>query len=97
MRSIKMILAAVAMGLSHASFAGVNVDINTAGADEMAKSLKGVGLSKAQAIVDYRTQHGPFKTVDELAQVKGIGVKLVDANRNVIQLGAPAAKANATK
>lgn len=50
------------------------ININTATAEEL-DQLKGVGANKAQAIVEYRTQHGPFKTVDDLASVRGFGSK----------------------
>ncbi len=50
------------------------VNINTADAEQL-KTLKGVGDAKAQAIVNYRTQHGAFKSVDELASVKGMSQK----------------------
>ncbi len=48
--------------------------------------LSGVGLKKAQAIVKYRDENGPFQRVEDLAQVKGIGDSLVDKNRTRIQL-----------
>lgn len=53
-----------------------SVDINQADATQLA-TLKGIGPKKAQAIIAYRTAHGAFKTVEELANVKGIGVKAV--------------------
>jgi competence protein ComEA len=51
------------------------VNINSADAATIARELKGVGLSKAEAIVEYRQKHGPFRSADELAQVRGIGQK----------------------
>ena len=54
------------------------VNINSANADTIAKSLSGVGPSKAAAIVEFRKSNGPFKTVDELKYVKGIGSKIID-------------------
>lgn len=56
------------------------VNINTASAAEL-ESLNGVGAAKAQAIIAHREKNGPFKSVDELAAVKGIGLKLVEKNR----------------
>src|SRR5262245_29000318 len=50
------------------------ININTATKDELV-ALPGIGPAKAQAILDYRKAHGPFKTVDELKDVKGIGAK----------------------
>ena len=48
------------------------VDINTAGLDELQR-LTGIGPALAQRIIDYREEHGPFRTVEELLEVKGIG------------------------
>ncbi len=62
------------------------VDINKASTKELAKGLKGVGESKAAAIVMYRKEHGPFKTMADLAKVKGIGAATVDKNRENIEL-----------
>jgi competence protein ComEA len=63
------------------------VDINTADAQTLAAALKGVGPDKAEAIVAYRDTHGPFKSIDDLTQVKGIGEKTVDRNRDAITVG----------
>ena len=57
------------------------ININTANADQLADAMKGVGVNKAQAIVVYRDQNGQFKSVDELAKVKGIGARTVEKNR----------------
>ncbi|MBD9512398.1 ComEA family DNA-binding protein [Pseudomonas sp. PDM22] len=62
------------------------VNINTASVEELQKSLKGIGKVKAQAIVDYRTSNGPFTTVDQLLEVKGIGKGTLDKNRDRISL-----------
>lgn len=59
---------------------GVKVSINSATAEELSKALKGVGLKKAQAIVSYREEYGPFKSVEDLKQVPGMGGKLVERN-----------------
>lgn len=63
-----------------------SVNLNKANAKEIAKALKGVGLKKAQAIIDYREAHGDFKAVEELASVKGIGVATIAKNHNRILL-----------
>lgn len=63
------------------------VDINTADAKTLAANIKGVGAKKAEAIVEYRRKHGPFKRPEDLARVKGIGPKLVENNRDVIRVG----------
>ena len=57
------------------------VDVNTADAQTIADALQGIGLSKAQAIVEYREKHGPFKSADDLTLVKGIGERTIEINR----------------
>lgn len=64
------------------------VNVNSADAAALAKALNGVGPAKAKAIVAYRDKNGPFKSVDQLAQVEGISQKLIDRNRADIRLGA---------
>ncbi|QSR48894.1 ComEA family DNA-binding protein [Aeromonas veronii] len=59
------------------------VDINTATLAELT-SLKGIGDKKAQAIVDYREKQGKFTSVDQLADVNGIGPATLEANRDMI-------------
>ena len=79
--------------LAFSAWAAQAVNINAATAEEICEALKGVGLSKAQAIVDYRELHGRFKHIDELVNVKGIGLRTVDQNRENISLGEQAAVA----
>ena len=62
------------------------VNINTADAKTLAKELTGIGLARAQAIVEYRQKNGPFRTADDLANVKGIGKRVVEQNRSNIRL-----------
>ena len=62
------------------------VSINTADAATLARELKGIGLKRAQSIVDYRVKNGPFKSADELALVKGIGKAAIDRNRTDIRI-----------
>ena len=57
------------------------VDINCADAATLASGLKGIGNAKAETIVAHREKEGLFKTADDLAAVKGIGAKTVEANR----------------
>ena len=63
------------------------VNVNTATAEQIAEALSGVGMSKAQAIIEYREAHGAFKHPDELVNVKGIGLKTIDRNRGLIHVG----------
>ncbi|MBY6186796.1 helix-hairpin-helix domain-containing protein [Marinobacter hydrocarbonoclasticus] len=62
------------------------VNINTAEAEILADALTGIGLQKAQAIVDYRNEHGPFQTKDDLLKVPGIGKQLLTRNLDRIGL-----------
>ena len=74
------------VSLSGICFAAQPVDVNSADAATIAASLNGVGESKARAIVAYREANGPFEHIDELVNVKGIGLKTVDKNREMIRL-----------
>jgi competence protein ComEA len=65
---------------------GARVSINTASAEALAQAMNGVGLKKAQAIVSYREEYGPFKTVDDLKQVPGMGSSLVERNLSHLTL-----------
>ncbi|GAA5019347.1 hypothetical protein GCM10023206_33380 [Acinetobacter puyangensis] len=64
----------------------LKLNINTATSDEIVAKLEGIGRKKAQAIIDYRNQHGTFKKVDDVLNVKGFGPKTLDKNRDRIQL-----------
>ncbi len=68
------------------SEAPVSVNINKADAETLAEGLKGVGLSRAKEIVRYRETFGAFASVDELMEVKGVGLSTLDKNRTVITL-----------
>ena len=72
--------------LAATAWAADPVNVNTASAEEISQSLKGIGLSKAQSIVAYREANGSFTHVDELVNVKGIGIRTVDQNRGLILL-----------
>jgi competence protein ComEA len=85
MRFLTPLAAVALLSLSVSAFAG-QVNINTADAETLAAELNGVGLSKAKAIVDYRTKHGPFQSADDLSLVKGIGERTVAKNRADIQV-----------
>ena len=60
------------------------IDINTADANTLAASLTGIGAAKAEAIVAYREANGPFKNLEELVNVKGVGEKTVEKNRAIL-------------
>lgn len=62
--------------------AGNKLNINTATASEIQKSLTGIGAKKAEAIVQYREKHGNFTTAEQLLEVQGIGKATLDKNRD---------------
>jgi competence protein ComEA len=74
--------------LSFAAFAGP-VDINTADAKTIARELKGIGLARAKAIVEYREKNGPFRSADDLSRVKGLGARVIEQNRANIRIEKP--------
>lgn len=61
---------------------GDRVDLNKADSQTLQKALDGIGQSKAQAIIAYREANGPFTSVDELLEIKGIGSALLERNRD---------------
>jgi len=89
MTSIKTLLASLLLSLllTGAALAGERININTADVDTIDRVLVNIGPSKAQAIVDYRKAHGAFKSIEQLALVKGIGLKTVEKNRDRISFG----------
>jgi competence protein ComEA len=68
------------------------VDVNSADAKALATAMTGVGQKRARMIVDYRAKNGPFKSVDDLVKVKGIGKATVDKNRSNLSIGRSASK-----
>lgn len=65
---------------------GEKLNINTATASEIEKSLVGIGTKKAEAIVEYREKHGAFTVVEQLMEVKGIGKSTLERNKDRIIL-----------
>jgi len=85
MRSLISALFAAIVLFSASVYGADTVNINTADAPTIAKALNGIGIKRAEAIVAYRSTHGPFKSVDELAKVDGIGKATIEKNRaNII-------------
>ena len=80
--------------LASLAWAAEPVNVNTASVEDIAAALNGVGLSKAALIVEYREANGPFTHADELVNVKGIGVRTLDKNKDMILLQSAADQAN---
>jgi competence protein ComEA len=93
MKNIKRTLAALLIVMVGPAVAVAGpVNVNTADAETISAELKGIGITKALAIVDFREANGPFKTPEELAMVKGIGERTVEINREFILLNSTASK-----
>lgn len=94
--TLGMLLAASALLCGTASAASstagaARVNINTADAATIDAGLLNIGRSKAEAIVAYRKEHGAFHSAEQLAQVKGIGLKTIEKNRDRIVFAGGAA------
>lgn len=81
MKMIKSLLFIVLFSFSSLLYAA-QVNINTADADTLSNELSGIGQSKAEAIVAYRDQHGPYKQLEDLANVKGVGPSTIEKNKS---------------
>ena len=84
LRVLRMATMFVAFVFATSSVADDQVNVNTADAETIAKALNGVGLAKAQAIVEYREANGRFNDARELTRVKGIGESTVRRNEGRI-------------
>lgn len=94
MKTFAMIVKLLAVSLllagslvSSPAMAADKVDINTADAATLDETLANVGPTKAAAIIDYREAHGDFQSAEQLALVKGIGLKTIEKNRDRIEVG----------
>ncbi|MEN5117392.1 ComEA family DNA-binding protein [Luteimonas sp. TWI662] len=101
MKPFKALIAALVLSLLMAGSAfgadGVEkVNVNTADATTLARVLHNIGPAKAEAIVAYRDENGPFRSAEQLAMVKGIGLRTVENNRDRIELGSQMARQQQT-
>lgn len=96
MKSVALALLLVGSVLTATAAASEKVDINTADAATLDRVLINVGPTKAEAIVEYREANGPFRSVEQLALVSGIGLKTVEKNRDLIMVGYAAPRRPAT-
>ena len=83
----KIIFGLIAWVLTAAA-ALAAVNVNTATKEQL-DALKGIGPTKAQAIIDYRTKNGPFKSIDDLEKVPGIGPATLKDIRSDVTLSGP--------
>lgn len=92
---MRNLLKALALGVSLYSplVLSAPVDINTASAEQLAAELNGIGPTRAEAIVQYREEHGPFSSVEQLIEVPGIGEATLEKNRDQLLLQSTATQA----
>lgn len=72
--------------LCFAAFVHAEVNINTATVQQFTE-LNNIGAVKAAAIVEYRTKYGRFQSVEDLLKVNGIGMAILEQNRNMLTVG----------
>ncbi|MDC1284821.1 helix-hairpin-helix domain-containing protein [Gammaproteobacteria bacterium] len=84
MRIGKTLLLCLALCLGAVSIQAQPININQANVEEIAENLQQVGMVKAQAIVDYRDEHGEYHDIDQLLQVHGIGISTLELNKDLI-------------
>ena len=87
MNPFRSTLTALVLLACGAVFAAEPVNINTADAQALAEAITGVGLKRAEAIISYRDQNGPFESVDDLVQVPGVGEKTLERSRERLTTG----------
>jgi len=99
MKSLSVVARSLLLSLLFAgsAFAADKVNINTADAATLDEVLVNVGPSKAKAIVDYREANGAFRSAEQLAMVKGIGLSTIEKNRDRIVVGGAASKGKKSK
>ena len=86
MNQLKHLLFSLLLCLPLAGFAAEAVNINTADKETLMTVIKGVGEQKAAAIIQYREKNGPFKSVDDLTNIKGIGQGTIDKHREMLTI-----------
>ena len=88
MEVLKRCILVVLLILPTILFAGDTIDINSAD-KEVLMSVKGIGEKRAEAIIKHRNENGPFQSIDQLVEVKGVSQSLVDANRENLSIQEP--------
>ena len=82
MKKILMAVFMTASLIAQSQVFAQSVDVNQATLEELVENLNGIGAYKAQAIIDYREQYGDFDSMEELLQVKGIGLSTLEKNKD---------------
>lgn len=87
MLNIRKILLALMLFMAPFVVNADQVNINTADAATLAATIEGVGEMKAAEIISYREQNGPFKSINDLLNVKGIGEAILENNKDRLTVG----------
>jgi len=82
MKKILIAVFVTSLLIIHSQAFAQAIDVNQATLEELVENLNGVGAHKAQAIIDYREQYGDFGSMEELLQVKGIGLSTLENNKD---------------
>jgi len=85
-KEYRALVQALVVSLLPAIASAGPVNVNTADAATLARELDGIGAAKAEAIVEYRQQNGPFRSAEDLLKVQGIGERVLEQNRGNIRL-----------
>ncbi len=86
MKLLNALILTLSLLLPLGALAASPVNINTADKETLSAAISGVGEKKAEAIIQYRKENGPFKSVDELTEVKGIGEGILEKNRENLRI-----------
>lgn len=89
MKMLRNLLLCIFLFTAFPLLANPSVNINTADKDTLVTMLNGIGEKKAEAIIAYREENGPFKSVEDLANVNGIGESTVEKNQDIIVITDP--------
>lgn len=81
-----LLCASLYLACTFQAFAAYPVNINTASAEMLAETLSGVGEIRAEAIVAWREENGPFTSVEQLTEVSGVGQAVLERNREYLLL-----------
>jgi len=82
MKKILIAVFVTSLLIIHSQVFAQAIDVNQATLEELVENLNGVGAHEAQAIIDYREQYGDFDSMEELLQVKGIGLSTLENNKD---------------
>ncbi|MBL1142060.1 MAG: ComEA family DNA-binding protein [Proteobacteria bacterium] len=86
MKLINALVLTLLLALPIIGFSAESININTANKETLMSVIKGVGETKAEAIIAYRKENGDFKSVDELVNVKGIGQGTIDKHKEQLSV-----------